>query len=111
MHVVAEEPLPDFAQDFGARSWAQFLLKRVIAHPAATSVLCGTSNPDHMSDNLMAMRGPPPDEPMCRRMVRHMEAIPGFSTIGSLPWYPGKDALCRGQIRSAQAAARTATLR
>jgi len=111
MHVVAEEPLPDFAQDFGARSWAQFLLKRVIAHPAATCVLCGTSNPDHMSDTQMTMRGPLPDEPMRRRMLRHMETIPGFSTIGSLPWYPGKDALYRGQIRSAQAAARTATFR
>ena len=105
------EPLPDFAQDFGARSWAQFLLKWVIAHPAATCLLCGTSNPDHMSDTLMAMRGPLPDKPMRRRMLRHMETIPGFSTIASLPWVPGKDALYHGRIRSAQAAARTATLR
>lgn len=42
-------------------SWAPFFLKWVMAHPAVTSVLCGTSNPDHMSDNVQAMTGPLPD--------------------------------------------------
>jgi len=106
MHIVEDRPLPDFAREFEAVSWAQFFLKWVIAHPAVTSVLCGTSDPDHMSDNLGAMRGPLPDEAMRRRMVRHMETIPGFDAIGTLPWYPGKDARYQGQIRQAQSLAR-----
>jgi aryl-alcohol dehydrogenase-like predicted oxidoreductase len=103
MKVVEGQPLPGFAEEFGATSWAQFFLKWVMAHPAVTSVLCGTSNPDHMSDNVQAMNGPLPDERMRARMVAHMETIPGFGAIGSMPWYPGKQDMYRGLIREAQA--------
>lgn len=107
MNVVQGHALPEFAAEFEATSWAQFFLKWVIAHPAVTCVLCGTSDPTHMTDNLQALRGALPDEAMRRRMVRHMETIPGFDAIGSMPWYPGKDALYQGQIRGAQALARS----
>lgn len=110
-HITQGHPLPDFAAEFGAESWAQFFLKWVIAHPAVTCVLCGTSNPDHMSDNLGAMRGILPDAQMRQRMVRHMETIPGFGSIGTMPWYPGKDEMYRGQIRAAQAEAQARLLR
>jgi aryl-alcohol dehydrogenase-like predicted oxidoreductase len=103
MKVVEGHPLPGFAQEFGATSWAQFFLKWVMAHPAVTTVLCGTSNPDHMSDNVLAMTGPLPDARMRARMVAHMEAIPGFSSIGSMPWYPGKSMMYFGLIKEAQA--------
>lgn len=106
MHVTRDHPVPDFAAEFGARSWAQFFLKWAIAHPAVTCVLCGTSDPDHISDNIGALRGPLPDTAMRQRMVRYMETIPGFDEIGSMAWYPNKDGLYRGQIRQAQAAAR-----
>lgn len=101
--VVEGQPLPEFAQEFGAASWAQFFLKWVMAHSAVTSVLCGTSNPDHMSDNVQAMAGPLPDERMRARMVAHMETIPGFGSIGTMPWYPGKANMYHGLIREAQA--------
>jgi len=103
MKVVEGYPLPAFARDFGATSWAQFFLKWVMAHPAVTTVLCGTSNPEHMSDNLQAMTGPLPDERMRKRMVAHMETIKGFSEIGSMPWYPGKEKMYSGLIKQAQA--------
>lgn len=103
MKVVEGHALPGFADEFGATSWAQFFLKWVMAHPAVTSVLCGTSNPDHMSDNVQAMMGPLPDERMRARMVAHMETIPGFGSIGSMPWYPGKEAMYSGLIKEAQA--------
>lgn len=106
MKVVEGRPLPDFARDFGAATWAQFFLKWVMAHPAVTTVLCGTSNPDHAADNVRSLYGPLPDQAMRRRMVQHMETIPGFADIGRMPWYPGKDAQYRGLIRSAQASAR-----
>lgn len=105
LHVVQGRPLPDFAREFEAATWAQFFLKWVMAHPAVTTVLCGTSNPDHATDNVQAMYGPLPDEAMRRRMVRHMETIPGFLDIGRMPWYPGKEAQYQGLIRAAQARA------
>lgn len=105
MKVVEGRPLPGFAQEFGAASWAQFFLKWVMAHPAVTTVLCGTSNPDHMSDNVQAMTGPLPDTRMRARMVAHMETIPGFGSIGTMPWYPGKENMYPGLIREAQAKA------
>ncbi|WP_460140183.1 aldo/keto reductase [Pseudomonas sp. S2_E01] len=106
MKVVEGRPLPAFAREFEAATWAQFFLKWVMAHPAVTTVLCGTSNPDHAEDNVQAMYGPLPDEAMRRRMVQHMETIPGFSQIGRMPWYPGKDDQYQGLIRGAQANAR-----
>lgn len=103
MKVVEGQKLPAFAQEFGATSWAQFFLKWVMAHPAVTTVLCGTSNPDHMSDNVQALTGPLPDPRMRARMVAHMETIPGFGSIGTMPWYPGKENMYPGLIREAQA--------
>lgn len=104
-HIVQGRPLPDFAREFQAATWAQFFLKWVMGHPAVTTVLCATSNPDHAADNVEALYGPLPDEAMRRRMVAHMETIPGFSDINRMPWYPGKDAQYQGLMRTAQAAA------
>jgi aryl-alcohol dehydrogenase-like predicted oxidoreductase len=105
MKVVEGHSLPEFAQEFGATSWAQFFLKWVMAHPAVSSVLCGTSNPDHMSDNVQAMTGLLPDEQMRQRMVAHMETIPAFASIGSMPWYPDKESMYNGLMKEAQASA------
>jgi aryl-alcohol dehydrogenase-like predicted oxidoreductase len=52
MRIVEGRPLTDFAREFGATSWAQSFLKWVMGHPAVTSVLCGTSDPDHAADNV-----------------------------------------------------------
>ena len=54
---MSKEPLPAFARDIGAESWAQLLLKFVIGHPAVTVTIPGTGNPMHMADNLSAADG------------------------------------------------------
>lgn len=54
-------PLPDWAAAIDAHSWAQLLLKWVLAHPAVTCVIPGTSRPEHMGDNLGAGIGRLPD--------------------------------------------------
>ena len=33
---VGDQALPDWAQEFDSHSWAQFLLKYAVSHPAAT---------------------------------------------------------------------------
>jgi diketogulonate reductase-like aldo/keto reductase len=88
--IVEGQQVPDFAKEFGAQNWAQFFLKWVISHPAVTCAIPATTNPDHMSENMGALRGPLPDAEMRARMVRHMETIPGFATLAQMPSYPGK---------------------
>ncbi|MFI0350465.1 aldo/keto reductase [Actinomadura sp. 9N407] len=88
--VVRGRRLPGFAREIGCTTWSQFFLKYVISHPAVTCVLPATTDAAHVRDNLAAMRGPLPDRELRRRMVRHMESIPGFSAIDGRPWYPGK---------------------
>ncbi len=88
---VEGRPVPDFAREFGARTWAQFFLKFVISHPAVTAVIPATSNPDHVAENMEALYGPLPDNAMRARMVRHMESIPAFAATLRQPPYPGKN--------------------
>jgi aryl-alcohol dehydrogenase-like predicted oxidoreductase len=102
LHKVVEgRALPAFARDFGIASWAEFFLKWVISNPAVTCALPATSNPEHLSENVAALRGPLPDPDMRARMVRHMESIPGFDRIAQMPWYPDK--AYRGLVTQAQA--------
>lgn len=73
--AVRGKPLPDWARDFDAGSWAQLFLKFVLAHPAVTAAIPGTSNPAHMADNLGAMRGRLPDAAQRKRMVELIESL------------------------------------
>jgi aryl-alcohol dehydrogenase-like predicted oxidoreductase len=68
-------PLPEFAADFGARTWAQFFLKFILSHPAVTAVIPGTDKPEYMLDNLQAGRGPLPDAAMRGRMVEYWDSL------------------------------------
>ena len=68
-------PLPDFAAEFGAKTWAQFFLKFNLSHPAITAVIPGTDKPEYMADNLQAGRSPMPDAAMRKRMVQYWESL------------------------------------
>lgn len=70
------------------------------------SLVRATSNPEHANENVGALRGSQPDQSMRQRMVRHMESIPGFTTLASMPWYPDKQRMYRGVIRRSQTALR-----
>jgi len=107
LHKIVEgRPLPDFARDIAAENWSQFFIKWVMGHPAVTTVLAATSNPDHAAENVGALRGPQPDQSMRQRMARHMESIPGFANLASMQWYPDKQSMYQGVIRRSQAALR-----
>jgi aryl-alcohol dehydrogenase-like predicted oxidoreductase len=58
---VGERPLPDWAQTFGCESWAQFLLKYALGHPAATLSIPGMTKLRHIDDNFGAAHGRLPD--------------------------------------------------
>jgi aryl-alcohol dehydrogenase-like predicted oxidoreductase len=65
-------PLPAWAADFDCGSWAQYFLKFICGHPAVTSPIPATSNPDHASDNTRAGHGRLPDAAMRKRMIDHL---------------------------------------
>lgn len=75
--LLAGRPLPEWAAEIDARSWAQVLLKYVASHPAVTAVLPGTSRPAHLQDNLQAAYGRLPDAQMRIRIERYWEAVRG----------------------------------
>lgn len=100
--LVQGRPLPDFAKELGITNWAQYFLKWVISHPAVTVAIPATSNPEHQTENISALRGPLPDREMRTRMVKHMETIPGFDKLHETPPYPGK--VYDGIIRRSQQA-------
>ena len=66
--------LPDWAGEIGCTSWAQILLKFVLAQPAVTCVIPGTGRPEHMKDNVQAGFGTYPDAAMLKRMAAEIEA-------------------------------------
>jgi aryl-alcohol dehydrogenase-like predicted oxidoreductase len=66
---VNKTPLPTWAAEIDCTSWAQILLKFVLAHPAVTVVIPGTDRPQYMADNARAGSGPLPDNAMRARIV------------------------------------------
>jgi len=72
---LAREPLPEWSAEIGASTWAQFILKFILAHPAITVVLPATTRVDHVRENIAAALGPIPDEAMRRRMTEYVEKL------------------------------------
>ena len=69
-------PLPEWAAEFDAKTWAQFFLKYVVSHPAVTVVRAGTEKATHMLDNIGGGIGRLPNEPMRKRMAQLVDALP-----------------------------------
>jgi diketogulonate reductase-like aldo/keto reductase len=69
---LADEPMPDWANEIGATSWAQILLKFILAHPGVTAAIPATSRVDHVRENLAAAGGPLPDANLRARISAHV---------------------------------------
>lgn len=54
---VLTTPVPPFAKEFEAATWAQVFLKYILANPAVTCVIPGTAQVKYVNDNTAAMRG------------------------------------------------------
>jgi aryl-alcohol dehydrogenase-like predicted oxidoreductase len=66
--------LPPWAADIDVASWAQYFLKYVIAHPAVTCAIPGSTKLSHLVDNQGAGRGRLPDPAMRRKMEGYWDA-------------------------------------
>lgn len=72
---LGKTPLPAWAAEFDCESWAQMLLKYVIAHEAVTCVIPATGRVRNVRDNLAAGRGRLPDAAQRKRIVEALTAI------------------------------------
>lgn len=72
---LKREKLPEWAAELGASSWAQLMLKFILAHPAVTVAIPATTRVDHVRENLSAAAGPLPDAAMRQRISAHVKAL------------------------------------
>ena len=72
---LAGRQLPPWAAEAGAASWAQFLLRYVVSHPAVTCSIPGTHRVAHLEDNLRAARGELPDRATRARMEQYWATV------------------------------------
>lgn len=62
--------LPAWAAEFDCKTWADFLLKFIVSHPAVTCAIPATSKIAHMKENMTARLGKMPDEATRQRMIQ-----------------------------------------
>jgi len=73
--LLADKTLPEWAAEFDCTSWAQFSLKYIISHPAVTCPIPGTTDAEHLADNMGAGKGRLPDEAMRTRMAQLFDSF------------------------------------
>lgn len=72
--AVEGKDVPGWAKDIDCTTWAQLALKYVVSHPAVTCAIPGTTNPDHLADNMTAAHGRMPDAAMRTRIEQAFAA-------------------------------------
>lgn len=75
LRKASSHPLPDWAAEIDATSWAQVMLKYALSHPAVTCAVPGTTQVVHLEDNLAGGRGRLPDAALRRRMEQTWDAL------------------------------------
>jgi len=73
--ALRDRSLPGWAEEFDCHSWAQFLLKYVVSHPAVTCAIPGTTKPHHARDNFGAALGRLPDATLRRKQEQFFDAL------------------------------------
>ncbi|MFL5064518.1 MAG: aldo/keto reductase [Xanthobacteraceae bacterium] len=75
LRQIEHRPLPKWLAETGASSWAQFILKFIVSHPAVTCTIPATTRVDHVRENMAAATGTLPDEALRRRMTDHVRQV------------------------------------
>lgn len=73
--AVGDREIPEWASNYDINSWGQFFLKYILSHPAVTCVIPGTSDPEHLVDNMGAGYGSLPNEEGRQRMAEYFENL------------------------------------
>jgi diketogulonate reductase-like aldo/keto reductase len=72
---VRGQALPAWARELGIATWAQFLLRWILAHPEVTCTIPGTGDPAHMAENLAAAHGSALDADQRARLAAHWRSL------------------------------------
>ncbi len=73
---LRREPLPGWAAEIGVTTWAEALLKFILAHPAVTVAIPATTRVDHLRENKAAALGPMPDAALRERIAADVARAP-----------------------------------
>jgi aryl-alcohol dehydrogenase-like predicted oxidoreductase len=73
---IGTTPLPAWAAEIDANTWAQFCLKYVLSHPAVVVARAGTTDAAHMLDDIGGGIGRLPNEAMRKRMAELVDSLP-----------------------------------
>ncbi|MCA1771338.1 MAG: aldo/keto reductase [Halomonas sp.] len=69
-------PLPEWAQEeCGCTTWADFLLKFIVSHPAITCAIPATTQVEHLRENMRAGHTPMPSPDARQRMADYIESL------------------------------------
>ena len=100
---VSDTPLPEWAAEFDAKTWAQFFLKYVISHPAVIVARVGTTKAAHMLDNVGGGIGRLPTQAMRKRMAEFVDALPARQNPLAPSPTPGRTVITSEQMQQLQA--------
>ena len=56
-------------------SWADFLLKFIVSHPAVNCAIPATTRVDHLNENMRAGRAPLPSASVRQRMIQYIDSL------------------------------------
>jgi diketogulonate reductase-like aldo/keto reductase len=73
LRALGRQPLPAWAAEIECTSWAQFVLKFIVSHPAVTCAIPATTSVAHVRENMSAAYGRLPDEALRQRMTAVVE--------------------------------------
>ena len=73
LRALARQTLPAWAAEIDCTSWAQFVLKFIVSHPAVTCAIPATTSVAHVRENVAAAYGRLPDEALRLRMIAAVE--------------------------------------
>jgi diketogulonate reductase-like aldo/keto reductase len=69
LRALARQPLPPWAAEIECASWAQFVLKFIVSHPAVTCAIPATTSVAHVRENVNVAYSRLPDAAMRERMI------------------------------------------
>jgi diketogulonate reductase-like aldo/keto reductase len=75
IQALERHRLPPWATEIDCATWAQFLLKFIVSHPAITCAIPATSNVAHVRENMHAASGRLPDAALRQRMVDYVAQL------------------------------------
>lgn len=72
---IEHHSLPHWVAETGASTWAKFILKFIVSHPAVTCAIPATTRVDHVRENMTAAMGILPDATLRRRMAAYVAQL------------------------------------